>query len=105
MTMRLMILILLALTLTGCKLFDGYGTDGSELVIDHRCEVDLKQRARAAGADDADMMEKVQVNPDCTTVIDFRQTVGDSVKDIEQPAAAPVEAPAAEAPQGETNGN
>ena len=81
--MKIIILVLLVATLSGCSLFDGYGSDGSKLVIDRTCEVSLKQDERVAGGDDADVLEKVNVSPDCTTEVLFRQTVGDDVKQIE----------------------
>jgi hypothetical protein len=94
--MRNLTLIMVCLALGGCKLFDGLGSDKSKLVIDHRCDVELSQAARAGGDDDSDVMETIKVLPDCTTEIQFRQVVGDSVREIESPGtpggmqAAPV---------------
>lgn len=75
---------LIVVALSGCALFEGKGEDRSSLRIDHTCDVRLSQAAKAAGMDDADTIETVRVNPDCTTEIDFRQTIGDSVKKIEE---------------------
>ena len=77
--------VVLAAVLAGCSLIGGgLGSDGSKLVIDRTCEVSLKQNERVAGGDDADVLEKVSVSPDCTTEVMFRQTVGDDVEEIEE---------------------
>lgn len=81
------VLLVALIFLSGCTLFEGKGQDSSSLRIDHTCDVRLSQAAKAAGMDDADTIETVRVNPDCTTEIDFRQTVGDSVGKIEDEGA------------------
>ena len=81
--MKLILLIFLIPLLSSCTWLEGRGGDQSTLTVGSQCDVQLKQRARAAGMDDADVIERVRVSPDCTTEIDFRQTVGDSVKKIE----------------------
>ena len=83
--MRLTILILLAITLTGCKLLDGLGGDSSEAMVERseKCKFDLRQAARVSGEDDADVVETVSFDPDCNVQIRFRQTTGDTVSEIE----------------------
>ena len=83
--MRMVLLVFVGAVLAGCSwVGGGFGSDGSKLVIDRMCEVSLKQNERVAGGDDADVLEKVSVSPDCTTEVMFRQTVGDDVEDIER---------------------
>ena len=72
------LLLLLIPLLAGCTLFDGRGSDGSQLRVVHDCDVKLDQKAVVSGMDDSDTIERVRVNPDCTTEIDFQQAVGDS---------------------------
>jgi predicted small secreted protein len=73
----ILLLILLCGTLSGCQLFSGVGKDGSQLRVVHDCDVRLDQNAIVAGMDDSDTIERVRVNPDCTTEIDFQQSVGE----------------------------
>lgn len=77
------VLLVALIFLSGCTLFEGRGKDKSTLTIDHRCDVELSQVARVSGMDDADVVEKVTVMPDCTTEVEFRQNVGDTIKALE----------------------
>lgn len=76
------IAMICALLLGGCGLF-GAGSDDSHLEIESTCDVNLSQRAAVTGREDADVVETVTVTPACQVEIQFRQTVGDSVKKIE----------------------
>ena len=81
--MKPILILILVFSLAGCTLFEGRAGDSSKLSVDHRCDVVLQQAARAAGMDDADVIENVTVNPDCTTRVEFRQVVGDGVMGVE----------------------
>lgn len=85
---RILIILLIGHVLAGCTWWGGRASDGSQLTVEHRCDVVLQQNAKASGADDADVIETVTVNPDCTTNINFRQTVGKNVSEIEQGVVA-----------------
>lgn len=84
MISRLLSVLLMLITVSGCSLW-GSGSDSSEAQVTNwqRCKFDLKQAARVAGADDTDVIENVTVTPDCDVKIEFRQIAGDSVLDIE----------------------
>ena len=77
--MRLLIVSLLLL-LPGCGLFiDEIGADGSALKVENVCNVLVSQKALTTEGDDSAVVERIRVNPDCTTEIDVRQAVGDGV--------------------------
>ncbi len=93
---------LLTVALAGCGLFDGRsGNDSSKFKISKECQVELKQAERVAGKDDADVVESIAVSPDCLTEIKFRQTIGNSVDEIEDEGATQVLGDGVPDPEGD----
>jgi len=103
-------LVFVLVLLGGCG-FIASGKDTNKLTVDHRCEVELDQLGQAKGADKTQLMESVEVKPDCTVTVTVTDTVSPTpleeligVDEKEQAESEATEAPADETQGVETAG-
>ena len=101
--MRVVLILAVVLSLSGCKLFqsmEGNATD--DVVVTHTCAVNIAEASAIKGVTDADTMLYVEVKPDCTTLISTEQIEGDSVIKIEEQrtraGSQPIAIPTPESP-------
>ena len=64
------------LPLAACSVLDDVGLDSSTAKVERECSVTIRQGAIVRGNEEAAAMERVSVEPDCSTVIEFEQELG-----------------------------